>query len=58
MPAWLLDWLPLALVIGVIAGVLVYLFRSFRRWKIPPATTPEAKAAEARLWSTRSMDQR
>ena len=44
-------------VIGVVIG-FVWLFRSFRRWTQPQPTTAEAKAAEARLWSTKVMDQR
>lgn len=41
----------------MVVGLLL-LFRSLRRWKTPPATTPEAKQAEARLWATKGMDQR
>jgi hypothetical protein len=32
--------------------------RSLRRWRQATSTSEEAKQAEARLWSTRSMDQR
>jgi hypothetical protein len=49
----------------VFAGVIVFLvvgaffwIRSEKRWQPPPPTTPEAKQAEAELWSTRNLPQR
>ena len=53
-----LEWLVLAgIVLAAVIGFLVY-FRSIRRWKDTEPTSPEAKQAQARLWSTRNMDQR
>jgi hypothetical protein len=50
------------IVIGVIlvCGALgaVLLMRSMRRWTPTKGSSPESKEAEARLWQTRSMDQR
>jgi hypothetical protein len=51
------DWWLFVFLIGAVPFGLFFLFRSFGRWKSPPPTTPEAKQAEARLWSTRVMDQ-
>jgi hypothetical protein len=45
------------LVVAAVIGVLI-LYRSLRRWQQPPATSPEAKEAEARLWQTRLGEQR
>jgi pyridoxal 5'-phosphate synthase pdxS subunit len=56
MPYWLLSWSPLGLAVGAMGVGLLPLFRSFRRWKTPPATAPEARQGEARLWSTMNMD--
>jgi hypothetical protein len=53
----MLDWFPLVLGGGVIVVGLFFLFRSLRRWRTPPATSPDAKQGEARLWSTMNMDQ-
>lgn len=54
----MLSWWVFAAILMVAAiGVLV-LIRSIRRWKPTTGTSPEARAAEARLWQTRSMDQR
>ena len=52
----MLGWWVFAAILVVAAlGVLV---RSVRRWKPTIGDSPEARAAEARLWQTRSMDQR
>jgi len=45
------------IVVVAVIGWLVYL-RSLRRWRDTEPTTPEAKQAEARLWATKTMDQR
>jgi hypothetical protein len=45
------------IVLALVVGSVVY-FRSLRRWRQSSPTSAEAKQAEARLWSTRSMDQR
>jgi hypothetical protein len=51
-------WLVIGgIVLAVVVGLVVY-FRSLRRWRQAASTSEEAKQAEARLWSTRSMDQR
>jgi hypothetical protein len=50
-------WVAGGFILLAIVGGFVY-FRSLRRWKQAPSSSPEAKQAEARLWSTRSMDQR
>jgi hypothetical protein len=44
-------------VLALVVGLVVY-FRSLRRWQQSSPTSAEAKQADARLWSTRSMDQR
>ena len=53
----MIDWLLVGFGVVVMIVGLLWLFRSLRRWKAPPATTPEAKQGEARLWSTMNMDQ-
>jgi hypothetical protein len=51
-------WIGLGVIL-LAAGVgVVLLFRSLARWKLPEPSSPEAKEAQARLWSTRTMDQR
>jgi hypothetical protein len=50
-------WVFGAIVVIAAIGILV-LVRSVRRWKPTVGNSPEARAAEARLWQTRSMDQR
>ena len=50
-------WLFAAIVVAGVIGWLLYL-RSIRRWKNTEPTSPEAKQAKARLWSTRNLDQR
>jgi hypothetical protein len=53
-----LGWILFgAIVVGGAVGALL-LARSIRRWKPTTGTSPDARAAEARLWQTRSMDQR
>ena len=55
MDAW---WFVIGgIVLALVVGLVVY-FRSLRRWRQSPPTSAEAKQAEARLWSARSMDQR
>jgi hypothetical protein len=50
-------WILGGIVAAAVIGWLVYL-RSLRRWRDTEPTTPEAKQAEARLWATKTMDQR
>ena len=50
-------WVLGGIVLAAVIGGLLYL-RSIRRWKDTEPTTPEAKQAEARLWATKTMDQR
>jgi hypothetical protein len=50
-------WILGGIVVAAVIGWLVYL-RSLRRWRSTKPTTPEAKQAEARLWATKTMDQR
>jgi hypothetical protein len=50
-------WFLGGIVVAAVIGWLVYL-RSLRRWRDTEPTTPEAKQAEARLWATKTMDQR
>jgi len=49
-------WVLGGIVVAALIGWLVYL-RSLRRWRDTVPTSPEAKQAEARLWSTKTMDQ-
>ncbi len=52
------GWWVFAGLVGI-AGVALWLwFRRLRRWNHAPPTSPEAKQAEARLWSTRLNEQR
>jgi hypothetical protein len=45
-----------AVAIGVGIGLL-FLLRSFRRWQQPPpGRDPQARQAEARLWSTWNIE--
>jgi hypothetical protein len=53
-----MGWWLFAVFLSGFAVAIWLLFRSLRRWQSPPPSTPEAKAAEARLWSTRIGDQR
>ena len=55
MDAW--SFVVGGLVLALVVGLVVY-FRSLLRWRQSPPTSAEAKQAEARLWSTRSLDQR
>ena len=42
---------------GAVGVGLWLLFRSFRRWQQPPpGRDPEARLAEARLWSTWNIE--
>jgi hypothetical protein len=52
------DWVLFGL--GVVAVVIVgmVLWRRWRRWNPVSGNSDESKAAEARLWSTKVMDQR
>jgi hypothetical protein len=51
------SWVLVGIIAALAIGWLLYL-RSIRRWKDTEPTSAEAKQARARLWSTRSMDQR
>ena len=50
-------WVLIGIIVALAIGWPLYL-RSIRRWKDTEPTSAEAKQAQARLWSTRSMDQR
>jgi hypothetical protein len=50
-------WILGGIVVAAVIGWLVYL-RILRRWRDTELRTPEAKQAEARLWATKTMDQR
>ena len=53
------SWLVFGIVMAIVIVGFLLLFRSFRRWKTPPAgTTPEARQAESKLWSTRNFPSR
>jgi cytoskeletal protein RodZ len=52
-----MSWIVFGAIVLAAAVGLWLLFRSFKKWKTPPPTAPEAKQAEARLWSTKVMDQ-
>ena len=51
------SWVLVGIIAALAIGWLLYL-RSIRQWKDTEPTSAEAKQAQARLWSTRSMDQR
>lgn len=51
------SWVLVGIIAALAIGWLLYL-RSIRRWKDTEPTSAETKQAQARLWSTRSMDQR
>ena len=53
-----MDWV--AFGIGVVALLIggIVLWRRWRRWNLIQGNSDEAKAAEARLWATKVMDQR
>ncbi|HEX5626753.1 MAG TPA: hypothetical protein VFY08_01910 [Actinomycetota bacterium] len=51
------SWVLVGSIAALAIGWLLYL-RSIRRWKDTEPTSAETKQAQARLWSTRSMDQR
>lgn len=53
-----IEWIVLVAGLAAIVLGIRALFRSLRRWQPPPPTSPEAKQAEARLWATRTGDQR
>jgi hypothetical protein len=50
-------WLILVVLTMALGAGLFVLFRSFRRWPQEPPRTPEARAADARLWSKMNIDQ-
>jgi hypothetical protein len=50
-------WIFLGVVGASVIGLALY-FRGLRRWRRTPPMSPEAKQAEARLWSTRLNEQR
>jgi hypothetical protein len=50
-------WILGGIVVAAVIGWLVHL-RSLRRWGLTEPTTPEPEQAEARLWATKTMDQR
>jgi len=50
------GWVSAALIAAGALVAIVALAVSLRHWRIPPATTPEGRQAEARLWSTRVGD--
>jgi hypothetical protein len=45
-----MGWIVLAVILAAGAAGLFVLFRSLRRWQQPRPTSPESRAAEARLW--------
>jgi hypothetical protein len=53
-----LSWSVFGAIVAVAAVGLIILFGSLRRWQQPLPRTPEANAAEARLWTTKLGDQR
>jgi hypothetical protein len=53
-----LEWWVLGGIVAAIAVGWILYIRSLRRWQGIKPTSAEAKQGEARLWSTRSMDQR
>jgi hypothetical protein len=53
-----MDWLWFGGVVAVLVAVFGAVFRSLNRWPQSPPRDEVTKQAEARLWSTRSMDQR
>jgi hypothetical protein len=52
-----MGWWLFAVLLGGFAVAVWRLFRSLRTWQSPPPSTPDAKEAEARLWSTRIGEQ-
>lgn len=57
-PDWMSTWWAFLGVVAIVTLIVVLTFRSLSRWKQTPPSDPETQEAEARLWSTRSMDQR
>jgi hypothetical protein len=57
VPVSLSSWWTFAVVLAAGGFGLWRLFRSFRHWPQQPPMDPEAKQAEARLWSTMNVDQ-
>jgi hypothetical protein len=51
------DWLLFGIGVVAVFVVGIILWRRWRRWNPTQGTSEEAKAAEARLWSTRQGDQ-
>lgn len=43
-------WIAFAVIALIVVIGFVFLFRSFRRWKEPPASTPEQIQAQMRLY--------
>ena len=50
-------WVLGGIIAAMVVGWILY-FRSIRRWKDTKPTSAEAKQGEARLWSTRTNEQR
>ena len=57
MPGWMTSWWTLWVLVAAAVVGLWRLFRSFRRWPQQPSRDPDARQAEARLWSTMNVDQ-
>jgi cytochrome c-type biogenesis protein CcmH/NrfF len=51
------SWLVFGIILAVVVIGGIVLWRRWRRWNPVQGTSDEAKAAEARLWSTRQGDQ-
>jgi hypothetical protein len=58
MPGWITSAWTYGVLEVLVAAGLIWYFRSFKRWQqAPPSHDPESQQAEARLWSTHTMDQ-
>lgn len=54
----LLSWGGFGALVVLVVIVAFVAVRRYRRWTPTRGSSPESKQAEARLWSTRGMDQR
>ena len=53
-----MEWVAFGIGVMVVLAAGIVLWRRWRRWNPVSGSSGEAKAAEARLWSTRQNEQR
>jgi hypothetical protein len=52
-----MEWVVFGIGVAVVVAAGLILWRRWRRWNPVQGTSQEARAAEARMWSTRQNEQ-